>query len=356
MSAPTPARRGRAWRRGGAVVGVLAIAGAATAATVGFGGTHTGSPQRSTLPPATAQVTRQTLVDAQKESGTLGYGRETSATNRLGGTVTALTDIGTTVKRGETLFRVDNTPVVLLYGTLPPYRALASGTEGADVKQFEQELRSLGYTGFTVDEKYDGYTATAVKKWQKKLGLTQTGTVELGRVWYAPGQVRVAAQKVAAGDAAQPGQAVLTTTGTARVVTVMLNVNDQRLATKGAAVRVNTPDGKQVDGTIAAVATVIDTSGKDPTTKIEVTIALATAVEGFTDATVDVNFTAAERKDVLTVPIAALLALAEGGYGVQVVDGQTTKIVAVETGLFSGGRVEVSGTGITAGMTVGMPS
>jgi peptidoglycan hydrolase-like protein with peptidoglycan-binding domain len=338
------------------VVGVIGVAGAAAAATVGFGGTDAGTAPRSTLPPATAQISKQTLADAQKESGTLGYGRERSVPNRLAGTVTALTDIGATVKRGETLFRVDNTPVVLLYGTLPVYRALSSGTEGADVKQFEQELRNLGYTGFTVDEKYDSYTATAVKKWQKQLGLTQTGVVELGRVVYAPDEVRVATQKVAAGDAGQPGQAVLTTTGTARVVSVTLDVRNQRLAKKDAAVTVDTPDGKRVDGTITGVATIIDTSGKDPATKIGVTIALTTAVEGFTDAAVDVNFTAAERKDVLTVPVAALLALAEGGYGIQVVDGGTTKTVAVQTGLFSGGRVEISGDGLTAGMTVGMPT
>jgi hypothetical protein len=59
---------------------------------------------------------------------------------------------------------------------------------------------------------------------------------------------------------------------------------------------------------------------------------------------------------VLTVPVAALLALAEGGYGVQVVTGTATRIVAVRTGLFAAGRVEVSGDGLTEGMTVGMPS
>ena len=356
MSPPNPARKGRAWRRGGVVVGVLAVAGAAVVATVGFGGADAGTPQRSTLPPATAQVSKQTLVDQQTVSGTLGYGRETPVANRLAGTITALTDTDATVKRGEPLFRVDNTPVVLLYGTLPPYRPLAPGTEGADVRQFERELRSLGYTGFTVDEEYTSSTATAVKKWQKKLGLPETGVVELGRVLYAPGRVRVATQKVAAGDPAQPGQPVLTTTGTARVVTVKLDVRDQRLAKKGATVAVDLPDGKRIDGTITKVATIIDTSGENPATKIEVTIALAGAVGGFTDAAVDVNFTAAERKDVLTVPVAALLALAEGGYGVQVVDGQTTRIVAVQTGLFSGGQVEVSGAGLTAGMTVGMPT
>jgi hypothetical protein len=41
---------------------------------------------------------------------------------------------------------------------------------------------------------------------------------------------------------------------------------------------------------------------------------------------------------------------------VQVVDGTTTRVVAVKTGLFAGGRVEVSGDGLAEGMTVGMPS
>jgi peptidoglycan hydrolase-like protein with peptidoglycan-binding domain len=337
------------------VVGVLAVGGAAAAATVGFGGADASTPTRSSLPPATAQITKQTLLDTQEEDGTLAYGSETSVSNRLNGTVTALTAIDSTVKRGEALYRVDNTPVVLLYGSVPAYRKLEPGVEGDDVKQFEQNLYALGYRGFTVDDTYSSSTATAVKKWQEKLGLEETGVVELGRVVYAVGEVRVATHKVDVGGAAQPGSAVLTTTGTARVVTVKLAVKDQRLAKKGATVKVELPDGKSADGTVTDVATIIET-GENPTTKIEVTIALAVAVEGFTNAAVDVTFTASERKDVLTVPVAALLALAEGGYGIQVVDGDTTRMVAVQTGLFSGGRVEISGEGLTAGMTVGMPT
>jgi hypothetical protein len=38
------------------------------------------------------------------------------------------------------------------------------------------------------------------------------------------------------------------------------------------------------------------------------------------------------------------------------VEGTGTRIVAVETGLFADGRVEVSGGGIAAGQTVGVPS
>jgi len=58
---------------------------------------------------------------------------------------------------------------------------------------------------------------------------------------------------------------------------------------------------------------------------------------------------------VLAVPVAALLALPEGGFGVEIVEGNTTRIVAVKTGMFAAGRVEVSGEGIAEGMKVGVP-
>ena len=40
----------------------------------------------------------------------------------------------------------------------------------------------------------------------------------------------------------------------------------------------------------------------------------------------------------------------------QVVDGDKTYYVAVTTGLFANGRVEVSGAGIADGMVVGLPA
>jgi multidrug efflux system membrane fusion protein len=166
--------------------------------------------------------------------------------------------------------------------------------------------------------------------------------------------------KAAVGDAAQPGQELLTYTGTARVITVELAVSDQRLAVRGAAVSVTLPNGKTTPGKITKTATVIKPAeGQNPaTTKIRVTIVVddEKALAGLDEASMVVGFKASERKNVLTVPVAALLALAEGGYGVQVVDGTATRIVAVRVGLFAGGRVEVSGDGLTEGTTVGMPS
>jgi peptidoglycan hydrolase-like protein with peptidoglycan-binding domain len=344
------------------VVTVAAVAAVGAAAAAGLGlpdrGSNAGT--SSQAPPKTAKVSKQTLVDTKTEDGKLGHGDTRTVVGKLAGTVTELPAAGSTVQRGQAIFRVDNTPVILLYGPLPAYRVLAPGVEGADVKQFEQNLAALGYTGFTVDDTYSSSTATAVRKWQGDLGLTKTGTVDLGRVVYASGPVRVDEQKASVGDPAGPGATLLNYTSTTPVVTIELDVADQRLAKSGTAVTVKLPDGKTVPGKITQVETIIKPAeGNTPaTTKIQVTVTPddGQAFAGLDQVTVDVVFTADRKENVLAVPVSALLALAEGGYGVQVVDGATTRIVAVKTGMFAAGKVEISGEGITDGVLVGMPS
>lgn len=351
-------RRSRAGRVAVAVVAVAAV-GAAAAAGLGLPDRDSdASTQAAAAPPKTTKVTRQTLVDTQTEDGKLGHGTSATVSGRLSGTLTELPAVGATVQRGQPLYKVDDTPVVLLYGGLPAYRNLAPGTEGADVRQFEENLAALGYKGFTVDDEYTASTATAVKAWQGKLGLTKTGVVELGRVVYAVGAVRVEEHKAALGDPA--GGALLTCTGTGPVVTVSLEVSEQRLAAVGTAVTVKLPTGKTVPGKVVKVVTVITPAqGNTPAeTNLEVTVTPddGAAFAGLDQITVEVVFTASRKENVLTVPVSALLALAEGGYGLQVVEQGAGRVVAVELGMFAAGRVEVSGGGLTEGMQVGVPS
>ncbi|MCP2327105.1 peptidoglycan hydrolase-like protein with peptidoglycan-binding domain [Hamadaea flava] len=337
---------------------VLAI-GVAVVAAKGIG-SGPSAPSAAKLPPATATVTRQTLVDSQTESGELGYGDSVQVNGKLPGTITALPAQNAAVRRGQPIYRVDNNPVVLLYGVLPAYRALVAGMKGPDVKQFEQNLYALGYRGFTVDGTFSASTTTAVKKWQKALGVAQTGVIDLGRVYYAPGPVRVNAQQAAIGDSTGPGMAVLDTTGSQKLVGVELSVAEQRLAQVGSAVTLKLPDGKTVPGKIVRARTVIKPAEGNNPAKTVIRVSVAPddqqTLAAFDQATIDVGFTAGKRENVLTVPVAALLALSEGGYGVQVVDGSATRIVAVRVGLFATGRVEVTGDGLREGATVGMPS
>ncbi|MFE6281724.1 efflux RND transporter periplasmic adaptor subunit [Streptomyces sp. NPDC057877] len=364
--APAPGPRRRRTRRVLTALGVLAAVGGAAAAGVGLGDRGgSGGPSDGQLPPATAKVTRETLQDSQTVDGELGYGTSTTATGRAPGTVTRLPDTGERITRGEALYRVDDKPVVLLYGTVPAYRELRPGAEGRDVRQVERNLEALGHDGFTVDETYTEATAEAVRQWQEDLGLEETGTVRPERVVFAPAAVRVDALHTEQGATTAPGQKVLSYTATAQAVTVELDTADRRLAEPGAEVTVELPDGTRVDGTISDVTTEIEAgdgaADAEPTTTVKVLVALEgaeaqKAAASYVLASVDVSFTVGEREDVLTVPVAALVALPEGGFGVEVVEGDgTTAYVPVQTGLFAGGRVEISGDGITDGTTVGMP-
>lgn len=56
---------------------------------------------------------------------------------------------------------------------------------------------------------------------------------------------------------------------------------------------------------------------------------------------------------MLTVPVEAIVALREGGYGLQIVRASTTTTVRVETGMSADGRIEVTGAGLAEGMQVG---
>lgn len=330
-------------------VGTAVLAAASIGLTIGL---PTGAAKPTPTAPTgkTGKVTRQNLSDSETKSGTLGYGTSTSISSRVNGTLTYVAAAGSVVQRGQTLFRVNELPVVLLYGTLPFYRVLKPGDTGADVKQFTENLKALGYSGFTTSQ---------VKKWQKSLGWDETGVVDPARIVCAASGARIEGVAASVGDSAGPGQAVLTLTGTRRVVTTSLEVDDSRLAPVDAAVKVTLPDGKIVDGKVESAKTVVvpGQNGGEASTRIDVVIGLGEAKIEFEQASVRIIFTASTREKVLTVPVAALLALPEGGYAVEaVLDGGTTKMVAVKTGLFASGRVEVTGEGLTEGMTVGMPS
>jgi peptidoglycan hydrolase-like protein with peptidoglycan-binding domain len=320
-------------------------------------------------PPATDRVTRMTLTDTERVSGTLGYGSThlagahggAAGGTEGGGTVTWLPAAGAVIQRGQPVYRVDDVAVPLLYGSLPLYRTLRDGVDGTDVKQLEQNLAALGYTGFTVDTGYTAATASAVREWQSDRNVDETGTVAVGAAVIASGAIRVAELAAAVGDAA--AGPVLSYTGTTRVVEVALDVSLQHLVRKGLSATVTLPNDSTVAGQVASVGTVATTSGgsgaggqTETTIDVVVTVADQKALGTLDSAPVSVTLVSQTRRDVLTVPVAALVALAEGGYGVEVIADGHSSYVAVDTGLFANGRVEISGGGIVEGTVVGVPA
>ncbi|HEV2781652.1 MAG TPA: peptidoglycan-binding domain-containing protein [Actinophytocola sp.] len=361
---PRAVRKRRTVRAVIITVAVLAVLGAGTGVVLTRIAARpaTAAPE----PPGqveTAEVTRADLSDQRTETGNLGYGAEHSLSGRRQGTLTALPTQGAVLERGQPVYSVDATPVVLFYSDIPLYRDVGSGvTEGPDVKAVEENLAALGFTGFgTPNTKFTDATANAIKKWQKSLGLEQTGVIRVGDVVTASGPLRVSS--VSAEPGGQATTEVCKYTSTQRAVTLDLAASDKDLAKPGTKVTL-TVAGKEVAGTVATLAPKPADSSNDQNRPpgdggnseqqftATITVDDQASIGDLDAGSVDVRFTTGSREGVLVVPIAALLALAEGGYAVEVVDGTQRRLVAVRPGLFDNGKVEVTGDGLAEGMNV----
>ncbi|MGO9207252.1 MAG: peptidoglycan-binding protein [Candidatus Limnocylindrales bacterium] len=280
------------------------------------------------------------------------------------GVVTQLAPVGARVAPGQQLYTLDGThPAVLFQGDVPAWRQLAPGmSNGPDVKELEQNLQALGYaaSAFEVDEHWDSQTTAAVKRWQRSLGLPQTGVVPYGAIVFEPGPLLITADTASLGATIGAGAPVLQATTTSRIVTVALDPALQSDVKQGDAVSVVLPDGSTTPGTVSNVGTVATQASSDqgsgstppPTIDVQVTLD-APAVAGTLDeAPVSVNITTASASNVLAVPVQALVELLEGGYAVQIDDGGHLHYLRVTLGIFANGWVQVSGAGLAAGQTV----
>ena len=208
--APTsaPERRGGTRRRrrllaAGALIVVLAAVAAVVLVSSGSP-SHKSSAGGVPAGETTTSVTRRTLSESATLDGTLAYGSSLELYDRLSGTYTWLPSVGSVIARGDTLWRVDNLPVVLMYGTVPAYRTLKEGVStGPDVRELNENLIALGfdpYGAITDVEEFGEATADAVRRLQHANGLRETGEVELGRVDFAPSARRVTAVHVQLGQ------------------------------------------------------------------------------------------------------------------------------------------------------------
>ncbi len=346
----------------GSAVAVALLAGTVWAARGSSAGpeAESGSELRTELAP----VERRDLVRRETLDGTLGYADSRSLVAAGAGTVTALAAEGATVRRGGVLYALDSRPVYYLEGSVPAWRSLRSGDEGADVRQLEQNLVALGYDpdgDIELDSEFDWGTAAAVRRWEEKRGATEDGVVELGEVVFLPGTVRrMAAHEAAVGAVVQPGSPLAATTATRRVVTIELEATRQELLRKGARVSVVLPDGRSVAGKVSRIGTVAEAAeSQDPEASEEPTVDVTVTVSGSTGsldgAPVDVEVESDRSDDALVVPVNALLALSGGGYAVEVDRGGTRTLTAVDPGLYADGFVAITGEGVGDGDRVVVP-
>ncbi len=345
----------------GWVLGVVVVAFGAWAIWALVAGSSAEEAAATTTAPLnTAEVVRTTLRDVTSLDGTLGYVEGRPVVNHAVGTLTRAPEPGDVLGSGDVVYRVDDRPVVLLEGSLPMYRTLQRRVEGPDVEQLEAALVALGFDpdgDVTIDEEFDYDTRDMVKRWQEDLGVDDTGVVTVADVVFVDEPVRIAAVTLDPGQPTANGMEVVLTTGATTVVSVRLDSADQDLVTEGDGVVVVLPDDTEVPATVTSVGSVaIRTQDGGSYFEVEVTLDDPAAAAGLDEAPVTVEVVAEEAADVLAVPVDALVALAEGGYALEVLDGQgATSLVPVDAGMFADGLVEVSGAGVAEGLTVVVP-
>ncbi|MFF0013105.1 hypothetical protein [Streptomyces sp. NPDC005374] len=384
---------------------VIAVAALLTAGVVGVsltgvrsGGKPSGAAASGAPPVSTVAVVRTDLSSTLSLNGTLGYGRTLSVKGGKDGLVTQLPAVGAKVSRGKSLYRLDDRPVPVFYGTTPLFRPLDTrGLMGRDVKVVADNLRALGYdigaqpaSGSWVAQRPEPTGAAsaspssspspspspsyvrvkpgegvltasliaAVGRWQTQVGMPSTGVLGAGDVAVLPGEVRVGAVQAQPGDPATG--TLMAVTGTAKSVSVPVDATDVDSIQQGDTATVTLPDNSAAQGAVSAISTdaqAADQAGGDSggTPQLVVTLSLdsTAALRRLNSAPVKVQFTGQTKRGVLAVPVGALLALSGGGYALQLPGG---RLLAVETGMFAKGLVEVSGTGITAGTKVATAS
>lgn len=226
---------------------------------------------------------------------------------------------------------------------------------GPDVAQLEASLVALGHLD-TADSVLDADTVLAIALLQEEVGMEVDGVLGLGEVVFRTGTVRVAEVVAGVGTAVTPSTPVVEAGSLDLVVRVDLPAEDQGALVAGDAVTIELPDRTETPGTVISVASVATTDPQGLTTfEVEIALDDPSVAGSLDEAPVDVIVVSDTAEDVLAVPVTALLALAEGGYAVEVVaeDG-STRLVGVEPGFFADGMVEITGD-VQAGATVVVP-
>lgn len=315
----------------------------------------------------TAEVVRRDLIDTEEFSGTLGFGDPEPLYTNTSGIVTGrLPEEGEVLDVGATLFEVNSYPVVLLRGDRPMYRPFQSQMEdGPDVQQLEQALADMeipGYEEMTVNENFTPVTEDVVQEWQNRLGVDETGIIDMGFVVFIEEPFRISSVNVTVGQQLGPQAAAFSITGQYQEIVSNIDPGDAEIVNEMDEVEVELPDGRVSPGIVSEVARVAkrlpnaQTGGlADPTIEVIIILLDEEASARFDAAPVNWTITKQVTPDALVVPASALIATVDGDFAVEVVANGSTTLVPVEVGTFVDAFVEITAGDLEVGDLVRIP-
>ena len=339
------------------VVVIAAVAGGAVAILRSDDVGEAAQPSSDEAPKlSTATADKRDLTRAENFDGRVGHGTQTALKLAGDGTITGLPSVGDVVQFGHQLAEIDGESVLLLQGTRPAWRELGpQTTNGEDIRQLETALVAMGYADpadFTVDDDWDADTTAAVKALQGLNHMPVDGRLAPSEIVFSPEVVRIAKVSGTLGDNA--GAAGIEISELDQTVIATVKSSKVDLFEVGKPVTVTMPNDDEIEGTVESVGASI--AGDDGSITFPVEIS-TTELDVDDGTTVDIELAVVSASDVIAVPAEALLALAEGGYAVEVPDTSTlsgTRLIPVEIGEFADGWVEVTGN-VKAGDKVVVP-
>ncbi len=278
----------------------------------------------------TGRVERGALGDLVSLDGTLAFrarpdGSPYTLVNQATGTYTQLPEAGRPVGCGEVLYRVDEHAVRVVCGTVPFYRRLHPGDTGRDAHQLPAPLRDR--------------------------------TFRPGDAVVLPRPGRIAKVLGRLGEPARPGTPVALATSRTLEAQVALDAAQQGQVRRGDRARITLPGSRVLRGRVARLGPVAAKAGA-ATIPVSVRLRAPARARGLERAPVRVDVTVAGARNVLSVPVTAVVGRPGGGFAVERVGtGGRRTLVAVHLGLFdtTAGRVQVTGA-LRPGDRVAVPA
>ena len=149
-------------------------------------------------------------------------------------------------------------------------------------------------------------------------------------------------------------------------VVFQVDASDQETVSIGDSVEIELPTDERVPTVITFIDQVVTQTQTGDFIEVILEVLNPEEIEAYDQAPVKVFVTTEISENVLYVPVNALIALAEGGYALEIYEGEVeggvfegesgvdTIYVAVEIGVFTDGFVEIKGN-ITKGQLVVVP-
>lgn len=273
---------------------------------------------------------------------------------------------------------------VLMFGQLPMWREFRMDMEsGEDIRQLEENLFVLGYgdsnASFVIDSIFDKWTESAIKAMQNQLNINVTGRIDFGDIVFVPGNslMGYSSSFPTIGMNVPLNMSLVSLIPTEKVITrvrdgaaalsreslqtvqTSISISDKNLIELGSEVEIELPDESIVPGFVKEIGSIAivpsGNQGGDPYLTVSIGLAEGISLPEWSGAPVTVSITKSLAQDVLAAPVTSLLALLDGGYAIEVVEGEGTQLIPVDVGVYSGAWVEISGPGLDAGTEVIAP-